>query len=174
MTEESIEVEIQEPLEPATRVLAIDPGKTTGLAWLREQGGHIFVDNSLEVSPDEIIDIIRPTLADWRPQAEGHQPLRVVIEQFIITAMTSQKSQEASWALRTIGAIEQAVRDAGYPEKAICWQKPAEAKNAFSNEKLKQLGMHHRGGDDHANDAIRHGALYLAKVGYARSLMTSK
>lgn len=150
------------------RVLAIDPGKKTGLAWLRQEKGLIYLEDSYEASPDEIIEKIRPTLASWKPVADGQPPLRVVVEQFVINSMTSQRSQEASWALRTIGAVEQACRDVGYPLPAIEWQKPAEAKNAFTNEKLKNLNLWHRGGEGHALDAIRHGALYLAKVGFAK------
>lgn len=148
------------------RVLAIDPGKTTGLAWLNQVDGRISLTSSAEANPDEIINMIRPTLADWKPQEAGDTPLRIVVERFTITAMTAQKSQEASWALRTIGAVEQACRDAEYPLLAICWQKPSEAKTSFTNDKLKTLGLWHRGGEGHALDAIRHGALYLAKVGW--------
>lgn len=147
------------------RVLAIDPGKTTGLAWLNQEGGRITLENSYEANSDEIIEMIRPTLAGWKP-SDGEAPLRLVVERFTITAMTAQKSQEASWALETIGAVKQAARDAEYPLLAICWQKPSEAKTAFTNDKLKTLGLWHRGGEGHALDAIRHGALYLAKVGW--------
>lgn len=147
------------------RVLAIDPGKTTGLAWLTQEAGRITLDNSFEADPDEIIQMIRPTLADWKPE-EGGTPLRLVVERFTITAMTAQKSQESAWALETIGAVKQAARDAEYPLMAICWQKPSEAKTAFTNDKLKTLGLWHRGGEGHALDAIRHGALYLAKIGW--------
>lgn len=148
------------------RVLCIDPGKTTGLAWMRQQGGEIFLDSSVEASPEEIIDLIRPTLKDWKPLAEGQPPLRLVIEKFTINAQTAQKSQEAAWALETIGAVKQAARDAGYPLAAICYQMPSEAKSSFTNEKLKKIGLWHRGGGGHALDAIRHGALYLAKIGW--------
>ena len=154
------------PSKRIDRVLAIDPGKATGLAWLRQEGGLIVLDNSFEAQPDEVIEMIRPTLADWKPAEEGQPPMRIVMERFTINAMTAQKSQEASWALETIGAVKQAARDAEYPLPAICWQKPAEAKTAFTNDKLKNLGLWHRGGEGHALDAIRHGALYLAKVGW--------
>lgn len=148
------------------RVLAIDPGKATGLAWLRQETGKIHLEDSYEANPDDLIDTIRPYLAEWRPLSEGQPPLRIVMEQFIINAATPQRSQEASWALRTIGAVEQALRDVEYPLAAIAWQKPAEAKTAFNNEKLKKVGLWHRGGEGHALDAIRHGALYLVKVGW--------
>jgi len=150
------------------RVLAIDPGKLSGLAWMHQCDGKIYLDDSQEADSDEIIPVIRPYLAEWRPLEEGSQPLRLVVERFTINAGTTQKSQEASWALRTIGAVEQALRDVDYPLPAIAWQKPAEAKTAFTNDKLKSLGLWHRGGEGHALDAIRHGTLYLAKVGWTR------
>lgn len=155
------------------RVLAIDPGKSSGLAWMRQEDSKIYLESSLEASPDEIIEAIRPTLAEWKPLEDGQPPLRLVIEKFTINAMTSQKSQEASWALRTIGAVEQAARDVEYPLNAICWQTPAEAKTAFTNDKLKTLGLWHRGGEGHALDSIRHGALYLAKTGWVIRNATS-
>ncbi len=148
------------------RVLAIDPGKATGMAWMRSEDGRVLLEKTYEAQPEEVVPLLRETLELWRPQAEGQPPLRIVIEQFIINAQTTQKSQEASWALRTIGGVEQALRDAEYPLMAIAWQKPSEAKTAFSNDKLRNLGLWHRGGGGHALDAIRHGALYLAKVGW--------
>ena len=157
-----------ENIEKIDRVLAIDPGKATGLAWMKQEGGLIILDQTHEATPETIIEMIRPTLEDWKPHATGQPPLRVVMEQFIINASTAQKSQEAAWALETIGAVKQALRDVGYPLGAIAWQKPAEAKNAFSNDKLKTLGLWHRGGEGHALDAIRHGSMYLTKVGYLR------
>lgn len=147
------------------RVLAIDPGKATGMAWLRGENGKIQLEKTFEAQPEEVIPLLRESLLTWQPQ-EGQPPLRIVVEQFIINAQTVQKSQSASWALRTIGAVEQALRDADYPLLAVAWQKPSEAKTAFSNEKLRNLGLWHRGGEGHALDAIRHGALYLAKVGW--------
>lgn len=163
-----------ENIDKTDRVLAIDPGKATGLAWMKQEGGLITLDNTYEATPENVIELIRPTLEDWKPLEEGQPPLRVVMEQFIINASTAQKSQEASWALETIGAVKQAMRDVGYPLGAVAWQKPAEAKNAFSNDKLKTLGLWHRGGEGHALDAIRHGSLYLTKVGYLRSADSSK
>lgn len=149
------------------RVLAIDPGKATGLAWLRQEDNQIHLDNSMEASPDDIIDAIRPALEEWRPKYAGGVPLRVVMERFTINQSTAMKSQEAAWALETIGAVKQALRDVEYPLSAVVWQSPADAKNAFTNQKLKDMGLWHRGGEGHALDAIRHGSLYLAKIRWA-------
>ena len=153
--------------------MSIDPGKLTGVAWMRQQGGEIFLDSSVEATSDELIDLLRPTLKNWKPEAEGQPPLKVVMEKFIINAQTSQRSQEASWALRMIGAVEQSCRDVEYPLGAISWQTPGEAKTAFTNEKLKRIGLWHRGGEGHALDAIRHGSLYLAKVGWVATSKAS-
>lgn len=151
------------------RVLAIDPGKLTGVAYLTTKGQKVTLDWSGEPDPNEVIPLIRTYIADGEWVAwEGVSPLRLVIESFTINAATARKSQEASWALRTIGAIEQACRDSNYPLDAIVWQRPADVKNAFPNPRLKELGLWHKGGKGHALDAIRHGALYLAKT-YASS-----
>jgi hypothetical protein len=36
----------------------------------------------------------------------------------------------------------------------------------FPNPALKHLGIWHKGGEGHANDAIRHGLLALVKTGW--------
>lgn len=160
------------------RVIAIDPGKKTGIAVLersKHDDGSDLVEllYSAETSPDETVPTLRHLMAEYQlPPPHLHSPdpahpappsppARVVIEKFIISQRTVAKSQEASHALRTIGACEQVLRDCGYPEAAIKWQSPSQ-KAVFPNEKLKSLGLWHRGGDGHALDAIRHGALYLA------------
>ena len=42
-------------------------------------------------------------------------------------------------------------------------QSPSDAKNAFSNDRLKQLRMY-REGPDHVNDAKRHGLLFIRRL----------
>ena len=148
-------------------VLSIDPGKMTGVAYTSFDGKTVELIYSGELSPDDLIPELRPILKLWK-QPEGHAPLRVVIERFIINSETGKKSQEASWALRMTGAVEQALRDEDYPESAIVWQTPAEVKSTFPNPTLKSLGIWHKGGAGHALDAIRHNLYYLVRVGWSR------
>jgi hypothetical protein len=152
-------------------VLAIDPGKLTGLAWITRVDDEVNLTDSAEKDQDSIIDAIRPTVACWNRQPGDSLPLRVVMERFVITIETGKKSQEAAAALETIGAVKQLCRESGYPLDAIAWQTPAAAKNAFPNPKLKRLGLWHRGGAGHALDAIRHGSLYLVQSGWTDSRM---
>jgi hypothetical protein len=54
----------------------------------------------------------------------------------------------------------------GYKPENITFQAPVDAKTMFSNESLKKIGTWHKGGDGHANDAIRHALLKLVKSGW--------
>lgn len=153
------------------RVLAIDPGKLTGQAVMErvrddEAGTHVVaLLESVETPPDETIPWFREQYAKYaEPVEEGSPRMRVVMEAFRITTRTGEKSQEASWALRTMGAVEQACRDLGYPPDAIMEFSPSK-KQVFPNPRLKALGLWHVGGKGHALDAIRHATLYLAQTG---------
>ena len=156
------------------RVIAIDPGKLTGQAVMEryrddENGVHeIRLLESVETSPDETIPWFKERYRKYELDVEknvvGHLPMRVVMESFRITTRTGEKSQEASWALRTMGAVEQACRDLGYPVEAIQEFSP-DKKKAFPSARLKKLGLWHVGGKGHALDAIRHATLYLAQTG---------
>jgi hypothetical protein len=153
------------------RVMAIDPGKLTGCCVMErfrddEAGVHeVRLLESVETLPADTIPWVRAMFARYGEPAEEGQPrMRVVVESFKITQRTVAKSQEASWALRTIGAVEQACRDEGYPEEAIVFYGP-DKKAPFPNPRLKKLGLWHVGGKGHALDAIRHGTLYLTQTG---------
>lgn len=158
--------------ERIERVVAIDPGKMTGVAFMLRKGNEVSLLGSYEWAEDEVIPGVRPFIQEWRPLEEGSFPLRVVMERFTITVETAKKSQ-APFSLEVIGAVKQVCRDADYPLGAIAWQKPSEAKESFTNAKLKRLGLWHRGGEGHALDAIRHGALYLARSGWSDSRFSS-
>ncbi|MGE4164282.1 MAG: hypothetical protein AB7G23_21405 [Vicinamibacterales bacterium] len=151
--------------------MAIDPGKLTGCALLERErddaaGLHVVrLLESVETGPDETVPWCRRTFQEYGEPAEPGMPrMRVVIESFLITQRTVAKSQEASWALRTTGAVEQVCRDFGYPVDAIQFFSP-DKKSAFPNPRLKKLGMWHVGGKGHALDGIRHGLIYLTQTG---------
>lgn len=154
------------------RVLAIDPGKMTGIAHLIRHDDTVKLVDSVELPEDSVVPYVRPIIEEWRPLHDGAYPLRVVIEKFTITVETAKKSQ-SPFSLEMIGAVKQVCRDNDYPLAAIAWQKPSEAKGAFPNAKLKRLGLWHRGGEGHALDAIRHASLYLARSGWVDSRFSS-
>lgn len=160
------------------RVLAVDPGKATGIALLERDinAGTVDILETAELhvlSDDETDgDHLRSLILGWRTARQPDEyPTRIVIERFTITPGTGKKSQEAKSALETIGAVKWFCVQAGYPLEAIEWQAPGDAKEAFPNEKLKRLGLWHRGGAGHALDALRHAALYLVTTGWSDQRM---
>ena len=144
-------------------VVGVDPGKASGIAVIEwdEQSDVPQVLYSLETDPESYADEIETALKHMNQ----YERLFVACESFTINAQTVRNSQ-APWSLENIGILKHLCRRAGYPVDQIAFQPPVNAKNMFPNEKLKKLGTWHRGGEGHANDAIRHALLRLVKAGW--------
>lgn len=144
-------------------MLAIDPGKTSGIALVNAYENPVKLAWSIEVDEDHFAETIRPVL-NWRftPAAST---LTIVCENFIITPNTAKKSQ-APWSLKMIGVLEQCCRDVGHPTDDIILQTSSEARVFCNNAQLQAIGLWHRGGGGHANDALRHAVLALTRTGY--------
>lgn len=127
------------------RLLAVDPGGTTGWAWW-ETATHRF-DSGEE--------------ADWLDWMYNRLPEYdlIVIEKYTITMKTAKLSQQTD-ALRLTGALEY---DA-YPYHKVIITTPAEAKSFSTDDKLKRMGWY-RPGKGHANDAARHLLLTAVRRG---------
>jgi hypothetical protein len=140
-------------------VLAVDPGKATGMALFTKQPNEdpVLVW-SIEVQQHEYASPIRQVLTQY-------QDVEVVCERFTINAQTVKNSQ-APFSLEQIGILKQCLLDVGRPADDIYFQSPADAKAMFPNPALKKLEYWHRGGEGHAMDAIRHGMLRLVKTGW--------
>jgi hypothetical protein len=140
-------------------VLAVDPGKATGMAlFSREGDSEPVLVWSGEFQQEEYAKPIREVLTT-HPDAE------VVCERFTINAQTVRNTQ-APYSLEQIGILKQCLIDVGRPADDIHFQSPADAKAMFDNPKLKKLEYWHRGGEGHALDSIRHGLLRLVKTGW--------
>lgn len=141
-------------------VIAVDPGLATGVAFLSYTEGADVPQllGSYEVQPAEFAPRIRNLISQMRLDDD----YAIVCERFTINAQTVKNSQ-APYSLEQIGVLKQCMRDEGIDENSIVWQTPADAKSLFPNPALKKVGTWHKGGEGHANDAIRHGLLYLAK-----------
>lgn len=152
-------------------IIAVDPGKLTGLALLSfdrvEQ--TLTLEESVECDEQSVIPVFRRWL--HRHTGKGHPT--IVCERFVINSRTVTNSA-APWSLECIGAIKQAMRDQGMTGEQIVWQSPANAKSVVPNDKLKRLGTWHRGGAGHANDAIRHGVLYTISRGFRSGALVSQ
>ena len=145
-------------------VLSVDPGKATGLAYFRlEAGQDPVMIWSQEVQFETYAEPIREVLSyDY---SGNDSVVHVVCERFTINAQTTKNSQ-APFSLEEIGVLKQLMLDVGMSIDDIKFQSPADAKSMWDNTKLKKVGLWHRGGEGHALDAIRHGALYMIKLGW--------
>lgn len=140
-------------------ILAVDPGKLTGVAFFSWSGvpeDSPEIIESAEVDEVEFPEFVERVLAQ-KPQ---FTEFKVVCEQFTINLQTAKKSQ-APFSLEQIGVLKYLCRKAGI--ETLFMQSPADAKNMFPNPKLKKLEIWHRGGEGHALDALRHGLLLLVK-----------
>ena len=144
-------------------VLAVDPGKASGIALFSfVEGGEPELLWSGEYQQDEYALPIRKALGDAMMRGV---PIEIACERFTINAQTVKNSQ-APYSLEQIGILKQCVMDLGMKADDIFLQSPADAKALFPNPALKKLGYWHRGGEGHALDAIRHGLLRLVKSGW--------
>lgn len=140
-------------------ILAVDPGKLTGVAFLSWTGvpeDSPQIIETAEVDEIEFSDFVERVL----DQKSQFSEFKVVCEQFTINLQTAKKSQ-APFSLEQIGVLKYLCRKAEI--ETITMQSPADAKNMFPNPKLKKLEIWHRGGEGHALDALRHGLLLLVK-----------
>lgn len=146
----------------ARYVLAIDPGKTTGMALFSyEAGSEPVLEWSKELEQHEVAEAVRGVI--WLGNVRNN--IDIVCERFVINAQTVRNSQ-APYSLEVIGIVKQCLHDNGKAMDDIFFQAPADAMSMFSNEKLKKLEYWHRGGAGHALDAIRHALLRLVKTGW--------
>lgn len=146
-----------------TFILAVDPGKATGMACFSYSAGQEpELLWSIEVQQYEYAAPIRATLDK---AAELGIEVNVVCERFTINAQTVKNTQ-APYSLEQIGILKQCLLDVGRSADDVYFQSPADAKAMFTNEKLKKLEYWHKGGEGHALDAIRHGLLYIVRKGW--------
>ena len=145
-------------------VLSVDPGKMSGvclLEWSGSEDDLPVVKFSVEVDDAGYASPIDIALHQWR----AYDSFMVVCERFTITAQTVRNSQ-APYSLEQIGILKHMCRTSGYAPEDITFQAPVDAKTMFTNESLKKIGTWHKGGEGHANDAIRHALLKLVKSGW--------
>ena len=141
-----------------TDIIAIDPGLASGVAHVRvDPVGPVWfpIVSTDELAPRETGQWLRAALR----LVPDHDTTAVVIEKFTITAKTAQNSQ-APWSLEVIGQSRWIVWEEISPERQLIVQSPADSMAAFKNDRLRALGLWHRGGHGHAVEALRHVALF--------------
>lgn len=143
-------------------VIAVDPGKATGLsAFSFVKGEEPVLLDSFEAQ----FDTFAPWIRKWLVDASDFDAFYVVCERFTINAQTVKNSQ-APFSLEEIGVLKQLMLDERISPDEIIFQSPADAKAMWDNSKLKKLEYWHRGGEGHALDSIRHGLLFIIKLGW--------
>lgn len=139
-------------------LVAIDPGALTGVAFWHDD---YTLPSSHEYEPGDFYEAMHVL--------SRRQPSCVVIcEAFVITQATVRKSFQP-WSLEMIGVVKAACFIGGH-ELWTPLPKASEAKSMVSNEVLHKLGWWHRGGEGHANDALRH----LARYGFINGLLDKR
>jgi hypothetical protein len=125
-------------------------------------GDDLAVVYSNELDPMQTGVAVRSLLHE-------HTAPHIVIERFTITSATAKNSQ-APWSLEVIGIVKWLVFiELGLdPDEVITMQGPAEAKRLITNDILRKCNLWHRGGQGHANDAIRHAVYRYAILGWRK------
>lgn len=137
-----------------TRLISIDPGKASGFAVLDFSN---LKEPSIVYS-DELVQFDTVAFVH-RSLSEDADLYEVVMEEFKITPQTG-KNSAASWSLEIIGAVRYFCELYKVP---FTLQPPSRAKNFVPNDRMKNIGIWHRGGEGHARDALRHAVLYLVE-----------
>jgi hypothetical protein len=148
-------------------VLAIDPGKTTGIVLVRkvdpDSDGEPSIVWSDELSWPQVATRVEATLTSLYADVD------LVVERFTITRATASNAQ-APWSLEVIGAVKWLAYRHNAGE--LVMQDPASVMRFASNPRLKSLGFWHKGGKGHALDAIRHAVVFLiTKDGWTPSYL---
>jgi hypothetical protein len=135
-----------------TRVLAVDPGGTTGAAL------GVINDKTAKVSAFQMTPL---DFCVWahRFVSENADGLVIVIERFTITQRTVQSARQYD-ALEITGVLKYLAHIYDVETRI---QQPADVMRLFSDDKLKALQYYEKG-KPHANDALRHLCYTMARL----------
>ena len=145
------------------RILAIDPGKASGISLFEYQvGEEPKLISTGEYQMREYAQPIRLAIAS---ALNDKVQILVVCERFIINAQTAKNTQ-APYSLEMIGVAKQIMLDYGIDPDTLVFQSPSDAKAMFPNPALKKLDYWFVGGEGHSLDSIRHALLRAVKLGW--------
>lgn len=130
--------------------MGVDPGKTTGVVMLELP--QMRIAESMQMSVVDAFSTLRYLVS----QADV-----VAVERYTISARTIQKTRQPD-ALHIIGILRFLCHELSTPMQL---QLIADAKQSFSDETLRQLGVWDR--SKHVRDATRHALLAARRSGQA-------
>lgn len=147
--DEIIQKSPKSPTLSNTKILGLDPGGTTGYAYVNYTPGSTqLIDAGQFPSTFSSLDHL---FGEYIPDI-------VVIESY---KLYPWKAKEQAWSglqtPRYIGAIEYVLWKL---EHWIAFQSAGQGKSFASNDKLREWGLYQTG-EVHANDAVRHVCQYL-------------
>lgn len=137
---------------PAT-LLAVDPGKLTGLVvatW-----PELTIQTQVEWPQDDFLDWADAFVASGVPDV-------VICEGYDITMATLKKDRGEAWSIEQRGALRHFARKAG---AEFIVQRPMAVLPLVTDDRLAPFGLNKRGGKGHWRDAARHLVYFLAKQG---------
>lgn len=136
-------------------LISIDPGKASGFAVLDYTNlNDVKILYSGELDQMQTVSEVDTLFTD----AEDPSDYEIVMEKFTITAQTGKNTNAENWSPEIIGAVRYLAWREGV---SFSEQTPAMAKNFVPNDRMKNIGIWHVGGEGHARDALRHAVLYL-------------
>ena len=136
------------------RIVAIDPGETTGIAVYDDEYGPNLA--GYDAVPGQMIAV-----SCIKRELTLDVDL-LVIEEFRISAGTARKTRSSSnTTIEIIGAAKWLAHCANVP---VVMQSPADVMGFMTNDKLRRLGWYVP--NEHARDAVRHLAFYLVEEGH--------
>jgi hypothetical protein len=151
---------------PVVRVMGVDPGKATGVAFVdvvhgdpaRGPQDYALLRNfsvrflvAATIGYDDHARSLRTLVQTMKPDGT---PFVVVNEKFIVTRLTQQSQDTQSLAVT--GALE-AVLDLLEVPHGYCQQLPSAAKMLMKDATMTgRLGLSLKGMDGHSRDALRH------------------
>ena len=125
------------------KLVAVDPGKMTGIAEL-DQEGHFW-------SEEEPTWLAVEYLHDQLRRFGGSSVALLVCEAYVISARTLKATRQYE-ALESIGALRYLAGRADVPFKLVT---PAASKRLATDDKLRHLGWYDPSRGGHKNDAAR-------------------
>lgn len=139
----------------AVKIIAVDPGGTTGLALAVFIDGVVTRFEATERAPMEAVQWVEWELNE-KFSGDPNEATLVACENFI------PRPGVRTWqpdALHIIGALRYMTWLRG---EQVALQSPGDAKRFATNDKLEKIGWRSRTPGGHADDAVRH--LMIAAV----------
>lgn len=135
-------------------IVAVDPGKTVGVAYLDRTGNH----TSWQADVGDAVQMLWRALHIWHGPNTEYKPRLMVVERYQITPDTLKKTRQYD-ALEVIGALRYECLEHGVPFEL---QLKNAAFKIGTAARLRALGWY-RPSKEHANVATGHLALALVR-----------